>query len=572
MIQNNVGTAQLAPGSVEQTGKGQRFSTTAILLLCLVGLVLFVLFSLNVLARETGANIASNLPRTHFLTLPGNWLPTDLGISSNSNESRGISGNSESLLLTAVECIIYGLAALALYRRVYTTSTSTTRLVWLGAIIAGLLFVFAPGILSHDIFVYAGYGRIIAAHHANPYFVTLETFPHDPLNSLDEWRGALSAYGPLWLVVCALSAFFSGAQPLYYVIGFRLLGFACHLLNIWLVGATLRTMGRSPRAVTLGTLLYAWNPMVLFESCLGGHNDIFMLTFMLLGIWLSARGEQRGFSAPRYYLPPAIAFTLAALVKFTSFPLIFFFLVLLVRKVLFPQVSDTPGEKSTSVPRWRPALLALGLTIFSSGFIAYVFYAPFWLKHSVTEIANSFSTPPSARFAENSILRAITELVRDHGMPPQHTLSYTLAYMFSHHPIWNDINAAVVAIGMISGAICLWRQPTTRTIVLAALATLGAILIVTPWFFPWYVIWVVGLAAVALPVMQERVARALVAFALTLSASTFFIYYYNVHPPLGTWTGFGYLFTMIPVLLAFLVFFFVGGRSAHQPVKQEEQS
>ena len=75
------------------------------------------------------------------------------------------------------------------------------------------------------------------------------------------------------------------------MLAFRTVAFASHLANIWLVGRTLKTLGRSPRTVTTGMLLYAWNPLVLFESCVGAHNDTFMLFLVLLGIYLGARAD-----------------------------------------------------------------------------------------------------------------------------------------------------------------------------------------------------------------------------------------------------------------------------------------
>ncbi len=190
----------------------------------------------------------------------------------------------------------YGLCALLIWRQPAQDNFSATlRLIWLGAIATGLIFVLTPAMLSHDIFVYAGYGRILVAHHANPYFVPLKAFPQDPFMPLDDWKGATAAYGPLWLDISALGALLSGDDPLRYILAYRLFGLAAHLLNIWLIYTTLRVMKRSPRTVTLGVLLYAWNPLALLESSLGGHNDVFLVTFILLGILLSVRAEQRSF-------------------------------------------------------------------------------------------------------------------------------------------------------------------------------------------------------------------------------------------------------------------------------------
>ena len=84
----------------------------------------------------------------------------------------------------------------------------------------------------------------------------LSTVPHDPYVPLNYWAGAVSAYGPLWLGVCWLVGLLVGPQVAAYVLAFRLFALAVHLLNIWLVARTLRTLGASQRTITLGTLLY----------------------------------------------------------------------------------------------------------------------------------------------------------------------------------------------------------------------------------------------------------------------------------------------------------------------------
>lgn len=85
-----------------------------------------------------------------------------------------------------------------------------------------------------------------------------------------------------------------------------------------------RRPGRLPRASTLVTLLYVLNPLVLLESCLGAHNDIVMITLILLGILLCTRVEQGNATPFGNYLLPAITLTLAALIKFTSLTLLLF--------------------------------------------------------------------------------------------------------------------------------------------------------------------------------------------------------------------------------------------------------
>src|SRR5258708_35967384 len=164
------------------------------------------------------------------------------------------------MALIVLAFAIHGLCALLIQRRPPAHNQPALRLIRLVTSVAGLIYVFTPAMLSHDVFVYASYGRVLAVYHTNPYFAPLSAFPQDPFNALNYWANATAAYGPVWIYICSLWGFVLGPQALGYVLAFRLFALAMHLLNTWLVATTLRTSGQSSRVVLLGTLLYAWNP------------------------------------------------------------------------------------------------------------------------------------------------------------------------------------------------------------------------------------------------------------------------------------------------------------------------
>jgi len=508
------------------------------------------------LSRAYDPVLRLQVPLGSLLTQVGAWLPTNWGLSPIARDSQTNTDMILFLGLIALAFIMYGLCALYILRLPAESKRHrhTLAILWAGAIVAGLFFVFTPAMLSHDMLVYTSYSRLLAIYHANPYFVPLTAFPRDPYVPLNYWAGAVSAYGPLWLGVCWLVGLVVGPQVAAYVLAFRLFALAVHLLNVWLVTRTLRALGASPRTITLGALLYAWNPLVLFESGLGGHNDVFMLTFILLGIYLAARAQRRGtFTSPRGYLPPLVAFTLASLVKFTALPVIGLFLVLLAWNALRGNAATNTEARAQGMLQWEKAITTVVIAGATAGALALAFYGPFWIGHSIQDIRNSFTSPPSALGAENSILRSILAWSHDHSIPA-HTLESRLIYIFSIRKVWDALNIALLAITGSLGAIWLWRSPTTRVFTLAALATLGVLLLVTPWFYSWYVTWLVGLAAVALPVRESRIGSALLASALAFSASAFLTYLFlSGYPPFGIWTGLVCLTTITPPLLAFLV-------------------
>ncbi len=532
-----------------------RLTTDRGMLLYTLAFILCVLVSVTPLTRLAGTTFLLGLPTNPLLISVGTWLPIDLGFSAQARASQLMTHTVLLLTVLALAFLIYALCARYIQRcSLQDNYRHILRMIWIGTIVAGLVFLLTPGMLSHDAFVYAGYGRVLTIHGANPYFVPLTNFPRDPLIPLDDWSGSSAAYGPLWLLICALCSLFGGSDPLRYVLIYRALGLAAHLLNVLLVTAILRKRECSPRTVALGTLLYAWNPLALLESSQGGHNDTFMVTLILLGMLFCTQAERREirrFADLRHFLLAIIAFTLAVLVKFTAGPLLVLLLLWIARQTLYAT------EKSALTMRrleWRRAALAVGAGALLSALLLLAFYMPFWIGHSIPEIVGSFTSPPSAYKAYGSIMFAITKWIGVNGLSGQGWMAKIL-YILSLHSTWSALNLLVVVITMSIGGIWLWRVPTTRTLALASLGVLGALLIVTPWFFPWYVIWLVGLAAISAP--YDRIGRALAGASLTFSASAFCIYLYaRGIPPVGTWIGLTFLTTISPpivVLLALLL-------------------
>ncbi len=507
-----------------------RVRTTG-LLVCALGFVVCLLLTVNPLIR-----IPDNVVHLHIflgtlLADASDWLP-----GNNSPASIEFF----SLLLPLF--LFYGLA-FWLLRQISEQSVQKNirRLIWAVAVLGGLIYLVTPALLSHDTFVYASYSRLLAAYHANPYFVPIASFPRDPFTPLNYYARTVSAYGPIWMLVCGFFGQVLPPSPTAYVLAFRLFALAFHLLNIWLVGRTLLNMGRSPHIVTLGMLLYAWNPLVLLESGLGGHNDVFMMTFVLFGILFAVRAETPGADLrPREYLLPVAAFTLAVLVKFTALPILAAYLLFVLCKKLRTD-PDSPEESESTLQNWRPALRALFLSVCTAVILVLAFYGPFWFGHQISDILKSFSSPPSAQNSQNSFMRAVIEWFILHpNSPPNFFL-----ILLSRRLFWDILNYVIIALSLIIGFFKLRTKPTVRTFVLVALATLSLVLLFTPWFYPWYITWILVLVVVCLPVRPHRLASALLGFTLIFSFSSLTTYLFN-YSPLGSWR---YLLNLPSVIL-----------------------
>lgn len=506
------------------------------LLLCALGFVVCTLLTVTPLIRIPDDVIRLDIAAGSLLAGISNWMPVRIGTLAQT-------AYGEFFCALFLASLCYALAALSLQRRSASTSARLLRVyIGLGALLAGAIYIVTPAMLSHDVIVYASYGRVLSAYQANPYFTPIAAFPADPFTPLNYWSQTVSAYGPVWTLICGVFGWLLSPEPAIYVIAFRILGLALHLLNIYLVGRILLTMERTPREVTLGMLLYAWNPLVLLESSLGAHNDVLMVTFVLLGALLAVRAERGGyFLRARGYLPPLIALTLSVLVKFTALPILAVYFLWLACKAL------ASGEKPTW-RNWRSALPALIWCALTAIGISLALYGPFWFGYSLGDILASFRSPPSAIGAQNSFMRSVIEWLAAH--PTQRTNE--LLTLLTRRVFWDDLNYLVIAGCLVGGAIRLWLKPVARTFLLVALAIWSIILFTTPWFYSWYITWIIGLVALCLPMRGTRVQAALLAFVLTFSFSALITYLFNGGLLDSTYYLVS-LFTMIPPVCAFLL-------------------
>ncbi len=523
--------------------------------LCILATTVPLYSAAVLLPMETGISKAI-ISVGHYL-----HISPDPHTTQNSYTSQQTTSLIEFLLLMLCMFIVYILCAICIQRQKAYIFRARNYIILLiigiTTMLAAYIYVFTPATLSEDIYLYADYGRILLTHHANPYFTPPLSFPQDPLFHFVWWKNIVAIYGPIWMLVCAALTSFTGTNAAHIFLAFRIFASTIHIINTILIFAILRTKGCSICTVLLGTQLYAWNPLVLFESSSGGHNDLLMVTFALAGILYAVRTEKSGELRIAYYIPSLLAFTLAVLVKFTIIPILALFIIMLS----FKTYSSSATLTITVWRRLRLALLTgfLASTICLS--IACLFYGPFWLGHNIKDILHIFSSQPPANFAFTSLLSALQVWNNIHPLPA------VLAHLLSLR-IWNILIYGGMILVLLLSGICLLHAPTIRNMVLMTLAVMTAFLLTTNWFLPWYVTWTVSLAVVCLPTAEyhigraKRVEQALFALTLTFSFSAFLTYYYNfigsfymrTRPTHIGWLMLAYFATFTLPVLAFLVF------------------
>lgn len=535
-----------------------------------IAYVACTLVAVTPLYRAAGVPYIQQLFTTKILLFFGGWLPIDIYQVHDWQASQSGTAITFFILLMLLTFIFYGLSAYTILRKPSQANyRNIWRIIWAMTIVVGGIFIVTPAMLSHDIFVYVSYGRILAYYHTNPYFVPLVYFPKDPFIPYDDWKMVISAYGPVWETVSVLASLVIRSHLGYALLVFRSISFAAHLLNAALIALILRAMGRSPRTVTLGTLLYVWNPLALEESSLGGHNDVFMVTLILAGIFFYMRSEQQA-QEPiwRRFLLSTLAFSLAVLVKLTALPVLALYMLLLAIRAFkeTPAQDETPSialfllkARILNVLKWVAPVAVTSVIVIPG------VYAPYWAGHSIKDIIYSFTSPPSSSSSYGSILYGLIKWMQAHGLSQPGSWKYLVLTTFINHKLWNLIGAVTLIAMLAVGAFWLWHAPTARTLVLTIVATLSAVLLVTFWLFPWYLLWIIGLVPLCLPTRYQRIERALFALVITFTITGVFYYIYrNNTPPLGSWDVISAVTTFFIPFAVFVIFLFLPGHTKQQ--------
>ncbi|MGN6755644.1 MAG: hypothetical protein ACTHMJ_04555 [Thermomicrobiales bacterium] len=395
------------------------------------------------------------------------------------------------VLVAALFVVMVGLFVRALWAALRGTCgrelPGSLRPILAATLGAGLCLVTLPRLFSKDVLSYLVYGRAFGAYGLNPYTTNPINMQYDFNFRLIDWHDAVSVYGPVWTLLC--TALYKVVHPFAtthvwgYVVGFRLLALAFHLGSVVLVWQILGRL--RPREQVAGTIFYAWNPLTLIEFAGNGHNDAALVFFLLAA--LAAHTAER-----RRPALVELCLALSVLTKFITLLIVPAYALLLWR----------------SAPDLRARLIAWGKAVGIGLAACVLLWAPFAaaLRHPGFLVTSS-----AASAYDNSLLELVYWSLR-------HLFAAVLPAARSDE-LENTIVKTLGRLAfVVIWGVLTWRARSTARFIHASFWILFAYLVLaTPWFWPWYVTWLVALA----PLTSERRATAA---TLTFSASVLVLY------------------------------------------------
>jgi hypothetical protein len=388
-----------------------------------------------------------------------------------------------------------------LFAFAYAPRRLPTRWTIAAVVCANAVFFLAPPMALTDIFNYINYGRMEIVHHLNPYTVFPVLEPHsDPSYALSNWHELLSPYGPLFtLMTFALVPL--GLAASFWTIKAVLV--ATSLGTVALVWKCAQLLGRDPvRAIVLVGL----NPIVLVWGLGGDHNDFLTVFFTVLGFYLllrvgafattrarpqSGAVTPAGAGAPTPAVPPAVASPTRA-----------------------PFGTSVVGQR----PSWRAAIggwlwplsgpelgagvafvAATALKASAGILIPIVLLALHRAPRRLTQVLIGMLAAGVVMAIANLVafgphlpdLTTQSELVTDTSIP--NLIGLALGSGGETETLHTVLTAAL-ALSLAGCCVYAWRRRDAITpsgwITVALLVTVG-------WVLPWYVLWLLPLAALS---------------------------------------------------------------------------
>jgi hypothetical protein len=182
------------------------------------------------------------------------------------------------------------------------------------------LLLCAPAMLSSDTYAYSFYGRLLAVYGVDAHAAAPANTLSDAFLSSGYYQFVPSVYGPLWTVISGVVVMLGHGHVGLTLLIFRALEALSALGSAVLIWVILKQL--APERAVQGTLLFLWNPLVIIETALSGHNDMCMMFFALLAVWLHLRGARWG---------AVVALTLSALIKVITAPLVPLYILMIFR-------------------------------------------------------------------------------------------------------------------------------------------------------------------------------------------------------------------------------------------------
>ncbi len=407
------------------------------------------------------------------------------------------------------------------------TSKDRSLLFWSVCLLTGVfgvIFIFAPAVMSQDIFLYATYGRLASFYNVNPYVVSPTAYTTDIFHIFLVNKGLGVAHS-LWIDMTLPVVLVARESVANILFGFRLLGLVSYMANamlIWIILSKLK-----PEMRISGMILFAWNPLVLLVGVSEAHYEIVVITFLLLGVLFFQR---------RSFLLSWVFVLLATLLNVFCLLLLPFFL-----KLLWKETRIMRGRRRFL---WWLALTSLSAVIVV---LAFAPYSREWgLLGFVSNLEGTFLEGNAVHSLDAAILY----------LP----MGFPLFLSWLSAPYHWTILAGITSVSfMLFG---LWLADTLELVLLFSSWIFLGLTVLLPVHWPWFM-----LLPLVLAIVSTSQYTILLAILLTMGAAL--EYYFLLWPKV--WPDLALVTIGLPLLIWGWTLFFTATWLMARPKETEQQ-
>jgi hypothetical protein len=388
---------------------------------------------------------------------------------------------------------LFALQALATYAaRTTRDAAQAQRLVIGGAIAFIVIQALMQPVTSTDLYGYLARAYLIATLHQNPT-ISLSTFL--PGGYLVPHARPPAPYGPLWLVICGGVGAVAGENLLLAMLLMKAIMAAAAIGAVLLVARLADRLLPGQRVQAL--VLFAWSPLLIFEAVGNGHNDIVMM-FCVLGSVAAIQAKRPFWAFPLLALGVLIKYSVGALVPLWA---VFLFFTCCWRAgeaitLTWPLPAATRQALLARID-WRRVGVIFGAGGALSVLCAAALYAPFWVGFKTftglgQQLGATYFNGSIAELLDTALQWSIA------GGPKASALASAIRFML--------YLTFAVYVGVQSWHLARRGSAATLAMLVQAAGKVvfATLVLVTFWYQPWYIVWLLPLAALAPDAVLRR--------------------------------------------------------------------
>lgn len=176
-----------------------------------------------------------------------------------------------------------------LFLRLARENKLNKKTLWIVILATSGILTFSYNAFSYDLFNYIFDAKIVTFYHQNPYAQKALDYLGDPMLTFMHWTHRTYPYGPSWLLLTTpLSIGIDFFLPTFFLFKFLISGF--YIGTAYFISKIINLVSKEDEIT--GLVFFAFNPLVIIESLVSAHNDMAMMFFSVVSVYMFLKNKK----------------------------------------------------------------------------------------------------------------------------------------------------------------------------------------------------------------------------------------------------------------------------------------